>query len=144
MGEKKDSVEIHLNETVDVRQHDDNCAYCSDFTKNPSAACKATGRRERVECEYFSEDNRSKSKRERSYRSCKRIKREEEMLVVQLQVFCALLSFISLRSVRREKMKSISLFDQRAMRRRPSPVSITEIQQAENGFGKETSIEDNG
>ena len=47
------------DDTADIGHRDesciviDKCAYCTDFKNNPSGACRDTGRRERVECEYF-------------------------------------------------------------------------------------------
>merc|ERR1712008_210466 len=128
-------------------QHDgecvviDECAYCRDYKNDSSDKCQATGRRERVECFVLNSEEKSESK----YRSCRRTKKDEELLMIQLQLMCLLTSYFSLRSVRREKLKSVSLFDQRIVRRRPMiPVisnnlkTYNDVQQVENG-----NMEDN-
>jgi hypothetical protein len=49
------------------------------------------------------------------YQSCKRTRAEEEFRVVRLQVLCLLLGAVAVVSVRKQKMVSASLFDQRKL-----------------------------
>jgi hypothetical protein len=51
------------------------------------------------------------------YRSCARTKWDEEYLMVRLQVFCLLLGAWSFASLKKQKLASASLFDQRKQKR---------------------------
>lgn len=151
-------IDLSLDETSDGTsdgQYDvrcavvEECAYCSDYKNDASPICQATGRREKIECTFSSSENTRKEKRTK-FRSCRRTKKDEEFLVMQLQLICVITTYFSLRSVRREKLKSVSLFDQRAVRRRPHissnnnmPASYTEVQQVDNGCRKDTNMQDN-
>jgi hypothetical protein len=50
-----------------------------------------------------------------NYESCKRTAADEEFLLVRLQVFCLLLGAFAVVSVRKQKIVSASLFDQRKL-----------------------------
>jgi len=158
------SVNAKPDETSDDHEYDgecvviNECAYCSNFKNDTSEHCQATGRRERIECTFLSsgirffngEVKQTKKIREMNYRSCRRTKKDEEFLVMQLQLICLLTSYFSLLSVRREKLKCVSLFDQRIVRRRPmipvinnNPKTYADIQQVENVCCRDTNMEDN-
>jgi len=150
------SVDANADETSGVHRHDgkcvviEECAYCSDYKNDASDECKATGRRERIECNFLSSET-SEEENERKYRSCRRTKKDDELLVMQLQLMCLLTSYFSLLSMRREKLKSVSLFDQRVVRRsrtmipvtNKNPMAYTEVQQVENGCRRDNNMEDN-
>jgi len=154
--ESGSSVDANPDETSGGNQNDgecvviDECAYCSDYKNDASEKCQVTGRRERIECIGLNSETKSEKKSETKYRSCRRTKKDEELLVMQLQFMCLLTSYFSLRSVRREKLKSVSLFDQRIVRRRPmipvssnNPKTYTDVQQVEKGSCRDTNMEDN-
>lgn len=47
------------------------------------------------------------------YRSCSRTEADEEFLLIRLQVFCLLMGSFAFLMVRRQKVSSANLFDQR-------------------------------
>lgn len=81
-------------------------------------ACLATGRRVRYECVSLFTEKGSHEKSARSrfeYRSCKRTEADEAFRMLRMQIACLLIGMWSMRTVRRRKRVSASLFDQRRM-----------------------------
>jgi len=52
----------------------------------------------------------------KEYRSCQRTVADEESLMIQLQTFCLLAGSLAYLSVRKQKLATSSLFDQRKRR----------------------------
>lgn len=67
-------------------------------------SCEETGRHRKWSCNEEDEDVIE-------YRSCKRTTIEEEYGVLRLEVMCLLISLVSLKQVRKEKLLNESLFD---------------------------------
>jgi hypothetical protein len=59
------------------------------------------------------------------YRTCRRTINEEEFMFIQFQVACAFLGFLSIYSIRKQKMHVATLFDQRRMNVVPSSTTET-------------------
>lgn len=98
------------------------CELCAGGARSGRDGCEETGKRQEFYCEHpldaadDDEKNNGTSSEEsqiKVYMSCHRTRLEEEYLVMRLQGFCALVAFLSLRSVRREKIVNESLFDNR-------------------------------
>jgi hypothetical protein len=66
--------------------------------------CEETGRHRKWSCNEEGEDIIE-------YRSCKRTTIEEEYNVVRFEILCLLISLVSLKQVRKEKLLNESLFD---------------------------------
>jgi hypothetical protein len=87
-----------------------------------SSSCDATGKHQLYQCQSFDtnndrdDDDTSSSHNVKVYKSCHRTKWDEDYLMFRLQGICMALAFLSLKSVRREKVTSESLFDQRKRR----------------------------
>jgi hypothetical protein len=62
------------------------------------------------------------------YRSCARTKWDDEFLMVRLQLFCLLLGAWSFASLKKQKMATASLFDQRKQKRGGSHVPTGAIE----------------
>lgn len=69
--------------------------------------CAMTGRRKKFECITGS------GVKIYDYHSCRRTEEEEEWLLTKVQILCVILGVISLRSTRKRKLASASLFEQR-------------------------------
>lgn len=80
---------------------------------NDEEGCEETGRRQRFNCVVTEGDSGKPIKSRKEYRSCRRTRADEQFLMVRMQAICALLGTLSLISVRRQKLRSASLFDQR-------------------------------
>ena len=92
------------------------CEQCPGGARSGHESCEETGKRQEFHCERHvdADDDDSTDGGPIGYLlSCKRTRVEEEYLIMRLQGICALVAFLSLRNVRREKMLSESLFDNR-------------------------------
>jgi len=69
------------------------------------------------------------------YQSCSRTGADEERVMYRFQFFCVIIAFFSLRSVRREKMTTESLFDQRKRR-----ASVARQQQQQQQLQKQQEM----
>lgn len=96
------------------------CEMCPGGKRSGKSGCEVTGRRREFVCDDAGPDatDDDGSNPEVKYQSCKRTTVDEEYLMFQLQAICVMVAFIAIRSVRREKMLSESLFDQRKRRAR--------------------------
>ena len=99
---------------------DSQCERCNGGKRSGREGCEETGKRQLFLCESAAdEDDDSEVESEvestsfEVYKSCNRTRVDEDYLMMRLQGVCALVSFLALRSVRREKVRSESLFDQR-------------------------------
>lgn len=110
------------------------CKMCPGGARSGHDGCEETGKRRDFLCirsiEADDDDNNNKDNENYSgdsrikvYMSCHRTRLEEEYLVMQLQVFCAIVAFMSLKSVRREKILIESLFDNRKRSARQAQVA---------------------
>ncbi len=96
---------------------DSQCKLCLGGARSGHEGCEETGKRQEFYCDRNS-DNDDEGSTDGSepieyFFSCKRTRVEEEYLIMRLQGICALVAFLSLRNVRREKLLSESLFDNR-------------------------------
>jgi hypothetical protein len=68
------------------------------------------------------------------YRSCARTKWDEEYLMVRLQVFCLLLGVLSIVSLKKQKVSTATLFDQRKSQGRLDKKRASQPTVLEMGF----------
>ena len=86
------------------------------------------------QCQIFAggeADTASGGDDRKMYRSCARTKWDEEYLMVRLQVFCLLLGVLSIASLKKQKVATATLFDQRKQgrsdKKRASQPSVLEM-----------------
>jgi len=82
-------------------------------------SCVKYGRRMQFECTVLFQENESSEKIAQSlseYRPCRYTDSDEQFRMLRMQVICLLTGVWFLRNVRRQKVASASLFDQRRMR----------------------------
>lgn len=91
------------------------CEICPGGKRSGREGCEETGKRQKLLCpsENDNDDADDDDPQTATYQSCKRTVADEEYLMVRLQCMCVVFAFFALRTVRREKMASESLFDQR-------------------------------
>lgn len=89
--------------------------------------CEMTQRRQKFECIIGGANAKGLSinrSRYTVFQNCKRTTSDEEYLMLELQVVCTIVAFFSISKVKKEKIVSASLFDQR---RRKNHVQSEEI-----------------
>ena len=90
------------------------CELCPGGAHSGRPGCEETGKHQLHLCQNSDlDDDDDLSNLEKSFQSCKRTRWDEDYLMMRLQGLCMLLAFLSLRSVKREKSSTESLFDQR-------------------------------
>jgi hypothetical protein len=102
------------------------CELCQGGARSGHEGCEETGKRQNFYCEQkvdSDDDDKADDSPISYFFSCKRTRVEEEYLVMRLQGLCALVAFMSLRNVRRERILSESLFDNRKRLGRHHPPS---------------------
>ena len=102
------------------------CELCQGGARSGHEGCEETGKRQNFLCEHpvnSDDDDKADDSPISYFFSCKRTRVEEEYLVMRLQGLCALVAFMSLRNVKRERILSESLFDNRKRLGRNHPPS---------------------
>jgi len=87
--------------------------------KGEYESCVTYGRRRQFECTVIFQESDSSEKRTKSlseYRPCQYTESDEQYRMLWMQIICLLVGFLAIRNVRRQKVVSASLFDQRRMR----------------------------
>mmetsp|Transcript_33378 Transcript_33378/g.67388 ORF Transcript_33378/g.67388 Transcript_33378/m.67388 type:complete len:316 (-) Transcript_33378:908-1855(-) len=83
-------------------------------------SCAKYGRRQRFECTVLVHEDGSSKKSARNhmeYQSCMYTESDEQFRMLRMQLFCLVIGCWSMKTVRKQKVASASLFDQRRMRR---------------------------
>jgi len=89
------------------------CELCPGGAHSGRPDCETTGKHQLHLCQTSYLDDDDVSDPDEVFRSCKRTRWDEDYLMMRLQGLCMLLAFLSLRSVKREKVSTETLFDQR-------------------------------
>lgn len=97
------------------------CELCHGGKRGGHSGCSDTGRRIKMKCLSPETDSKEEVT---LFTSCNRTSMDEEYLLVQFQALCVFIAFVSLRSVKREKVATISLFDVRSKRIRQEMVPL--------------------
>lgn len=87
--------------------------------KGEYESCVKYGRRRQFECTILFQESDSSEKRAKTlseYRPCQYTESDEQYRMLRMQMMCLLVGFWAIRNVRRQKVASASLFDQRRMR----------------------------
>mmetsp|Transcript_13526 Transcript_13526/g.27471 ORF Transcript_13526/g.27471 Transcript_13526/m.27471 type:complete len:284 (+) Transcript_13526:117-968(+) len=87
--------------------------------KGEFESCTKYGRRQEFECTVLFQENDTSEKVAKSkheYKPCRFTDSDEAFRMLQMQLICLMVGLWSVRSVRRHRMSSASLFDQRRMR----------------------------
>eukprot|EP00577_Skeletonema_sp_RCC1716_P025395 CAMPEP_0113438152 /NCGR_PEP_ID=MMETSP0013_2-20120614/37800_1 /TAXON_ID=2843 ORGANISM="Skeletonema costatum, Strain 1716" /NCGR_SAMPLE_ID=MMETSP0013_2 /ASSEMBLY_ACC=CAM_ASM_000158 /LENGTH=173 /DNA_ID=CAMNT_0000328861 /DNA_START=183 /DNA_END=707 /DNA_ORIENTATION=- /assembly_acc=CAM_ASM_000158 len=87
--------------------------------KGEFESCTKYGRRQEFECTVLFQENDTSEKVAKSkheYKPCRFTDSDEAFRMLQMQLICLMVGLWSVRNVRRHRMSSASLFDQRRMR----------------------------
>ena len=89
------------------------CEECPGGAHSGRPGCETTGKHQLHLCINAGNDDDDLKNLVEAFQSCKRTRWDEDYLMMRLQGLCMILAFLSLRNVKREKVSSESLFDQR-------------------------------
>eukprot|EP00804_Cyclotella_cryptica_P014173 CCRYP_005595-RA/>CCRYP_005595-RA protein AED:0.32 eAED:0.32 QI:525/1/1/1/1/1/3/255/189 len=86
--------------------------------KGEFESCELYERRQRYDCTLFydAESSEKTTKNRSEYRPCRYTESDEQLRMLRMQLICLVIGLFSIRMVKRQKVKSASLFDQRRAR----------------------------
>ena len=106
------------------------CTQCTFTEINTYEACAETGKWQKFKCSGPKEDSDDGAFSKYEMKSCKHTDFENGVAMFQFQIFCVLIGFLSLVSVKKQKKLSLSMFDRRK-------------QQGSNNGGNNTTVRSN-
>jgi hypothetical protein len=95
------------------------CELCPGGSRSGHSGCERTGKRAKYKCRT----QEAVSTTFYTHQSCTRTVLDEEMYMTRFQVYCIIIAFFALRSVKREKNLSASLFERRIIRQEMAPLN---------------------
>jgi hypothetical protein len=135
------SLSVNLDSCVPIGE----CQLCHGGKRSGHPGCSATGRRVKMSCKpatsasassAVAADGDNNPKFIIVQKSCNRTSLDEEYIMVRFQGLCLFIAFFALKSVRREKIATASLFDIRKNQRiRQEIVPLSSGGGGKNGTG---------
>lgn len=108
------SLSVNLDSCVPIGE----CQMCHGGKRSGHPGCSATGRRVKMSCKpAAAAEGDNNPKFIIVQKSCNRTSLDEEYIMVRFQGLCLFIAFFALKSVRREKIATASLFDIRKNQR---------------------------